>query len=60
MTARTHETIRVGLRRIIRDQNVPVKERLRAIERLMYLEGLLDQNRHGATPKNKPGIPPIS
>ena len=40
MTARSHETIRVGLRRIIRDDNVSPKVRMHAIERLMYVEGL--------------------
>lgn len=48
------------MRRIIREPNVSPKERLRAIERLVYMEGLLDQNGHGATPKNKFGIMPVS
>ena len=56
MTARTYETIRVGLRRIIRDASVSAKVRMQAIERLMYLEGLLDENGHGAMPKNKSAI----
>ena len=60
MTTRTHETIRVGLRRIIRDASVSAKVRMHAIERLMYVEGLLDENGHGAMPKNKPAIRPIS
>jgi hypothetical protein len=42
MTARTHETIRVGLRRIIRDKNVDPKALMKAIELLMKVEGLMD------------------
>jgi flagellar biosynthesis component FlhA len=42
MTARSHETIRVGLRRVIRDPNVKVKDRLEAIKLLMHVEGLMD------------------
>jgi hypothetical protein len=60
MTARSHETIRVGLRRIIREPNVSAKVRMQAIERLMYVEGLLDQNGHISLPKNQPGIWAIS
>ena len=60
MTARSHETIRVGLRRIIRDDSVSAKVRMQAIERLMYVEGLLDENGHVAIPKNKSAIRPIS
>jgi hypothetical protein len=44
MTLRTHQTLRVGLRRIIRDQRAGVRARLRAIELLMQVEGL-----HGET-----------
>jgi hypothetical protein len=56
MTARSHETIRVGLRRIIRDPDVSARERMRAIERLMEVEGLLDAE----MPKNKPTITAMS
>jgi hypothetical protein len=42
MTTRSHETIRVGLRRVIRDPNVKVKDRLEAIKLLMHVEGLLE------------------
>ena len=42
MTARTHETIRVGLRRIIRDDSVSPKARMEAIQMLMKVEGLMD------------------
>jgi hypothetical protein len=42
MTTRSHETIRVGLRRVIRDPNVRVKDRLEAIKLLMHVEGLMD------------------
>ena len=60
MTARSHQAIRAGLRRLIRDKSVGANVLMRAIERLMYVEGLLDENGHTATPKNKPGIRPIS
>lgn len=60
MTARSHETIRVGLRRIIRDPNVSAKVRMDAIELLMRVEGLLDEKGHVVSPKNKPAIAPIS
>jgi hypothetical protein len=56
MTARTHETIRVGLRRIIRDDNVSPKVRLDAIELLMKVEGLMDAE----MAKNKPQKGPNS
>jgi len=49
MTARSHETIRVGLRRIIRDASVSAKVRMEAIERLMSVEGLMEIE----MPKNK-------
>lgn len=52
MTARSHETIRVGLRRIIRDNNVGPKVRMDAIELLMKVEGLLDAE----MPKKQPKI----
>jgi hypothetical protein len=42
MTTRTHETIRVGLRRIIRDPNASVNERLQATKLLMRVEGLME------------------
>ena len=60
MTARTHETIRVGLLRIIRDQNVPVKAKLEAIKLLMKVEGLMEETRQSSSPKDKPEIRPIS
>src|SRR5215469_15467996 len=53
MTARSHETIRVGLRRIIRDPNASAKVRMHAIERLMYVEGLLEENGQPACGKVK-------
>jgi hypothetical protein len=56
MTARSHETIRVGLRRIIRDNSVSPKMRMDAIELLLKVEGLMD----GEMPKNKPRIARIS
>lgn len=52
MTSRTHETIRVGLRRIIRDQNVGVKQRLEAIKLLMRVEGLMMEAGKSSSPKN--------
>lgn len=60
MTARTHETIRVGLRRIIRDTSVPPKMRMDAIELLMKVEGLMDETGHVASPKDKPTSARIS
>jgi len=52
MTARTHETIRVGLRRIIRDDGVSPKARMDAIKMLIKVEELLghiwQQLTHGA------------
>lgn len=56
MTTRSHETIRVGLRRIIRDASVPPKMRMDAIELLMRVEGLMDAE----MPKNRPRIAPMS
>jgi len=41
MTTRSHETIRVGLRRIIRDPSASVNERLQATKLLMQVEGLM-------------------
>jgi len=59
MTARSHETIRVGLRRIIRDKNVDAKALFEAVKLLMRLEGLvdekgrlLDEKGHVVSPKN--------
>lgn len=60
MTARTHETIRVGLRRIIRDQSVSVKARLEAIKLLMRVEGLMEEARHFAYTKNRPPVNQMS
>jgi len=60
MTTRTHETIRVGLRRIIRDPNASISERLQATKLLMHVEGLMVEASHFASPKNKPAIAPVS
>jgi len=57
MTTRSHETIRVGLRRIIRDPGVRPKMRMDAIAMLMRVEGLMEQ---AGSPKKKPAITPIS
>ena len=56
MTTRTHETIRVGLRRIIRDPGVSPKMRMDAITMLMRVEGLMEE---AGAPENKPAITPI-
>jgi hypothetical protein len=56
MTTRTHETIRVGLRRIIRDDSVSPKVRMNAIELLMRVEGLLEVSPQRKSPKNTPEI----
>ena len=53
MTTRSHETIRVGLRRIIRDPNVSPKVRMHAIDRLMYVEGLLEENGQPASRRER-------
>ena len=42
MTARTHEAVRVGLRSVIRDPRATVPVRMRAIELLMRVEGLME------------------
>ena len=42
MTARTHEAVRVGLRSVIRDPRATVSVRMRAIELLMQVEGLME------------------
>ena len=61
MTTRSHETIRVGLRRIIRDPSVSAKVRMHAIDRLMYVEGLLEVNGQPASRKVKqPAEKPMS
>jgi len=41
MTVRTHEAVRVGLRSVIRDPRAGVSVRMRAIELLMQVEGLM-------------------
>jgi hypothetical protein len=56
MTARSHETIRVGLRRIIRDPNASISERLQATKLLMQVEGLMVEASHFASAKTKPAI----
>lgn len=56
MTARTHETIRVGLRRIIRDQSVKPNARMEAIKLLMRVEGLLEVSPERKSRKNTPEI----
>jgi hypothetical protein len=56
MTARSHETIRVGLRRLIRDKSVDPKATMEAIKLLMKVEGLMDETSHPVSPKNKPEI----
>ena len=56
MTARTHETIRVGLRRIIRDHNVRPNTRMEAIKLLMRVEGLMEEGTPPISQKNKPAI----
>ena len=40
VTTRTHQTLRVGLRRIIRDPRASVRTRLQAIRLLIDVEGL--------------------
>jgi hypothetical protein len=40
MTTRTHQTLRVGLRRIIRDPKASIRTRLQAIRLLIDVEGL--------------------
>jgi hypothetical protein len=42
MTARTHEAVRVGLRSVIRDPRASVSVRMKAIELLMRVEGLME------------------
>jgi len=67
MTARSHETIRVGLRRIIRDKNVDAKALFEAVKLLMRLEGLADERGrllhekgHAVPPKNQPATNHVS
>ena len=57
MTTRSHETIRVGLRRIIRDPGVRPNMRMDAIKMLMRVEGLMEG---AGLAKNKPVIARIS
>jgi hypothetical protein len=54
MTTRTHQTLRVGLRRIIRDPRASIRTRLQAIRLLMAVEGLpaFAKNRSAPTHKN--------
>jgi hypothetical protein len=40
MTTRTHQTLRIGLRKIIRDPRASVRTRLQAIRLLIDVEGL--------------------
>jgi hypothetical protein len=56
VTARTHQAIRVGLRRLLRDKNVDPKALMKAIELLMKVEGLLDEKGRVVSPKNKHAI----
>lgn len=56
MTTRSHETIRVGLRRIIRDPNASTSERLQATKLLMQVEGLMEAARPFASTNNKPPV----
>ena len=56
MTARSHQAVRVGLRRLIRDKNVDPRALMKAIELLMRVEGLLDEKGHVVSPKNKLAI----
>jgi hypothetical protein len=60
MTTRSHETIRLGLRRIIRDPNASISERLQATKLLMQVEGLMEQARPFASTKNKPLVNQMS
>jgi len=55
MTARSYETIRVGLRRVIRDPNVKVKDRLEAIKLLMHVEGLMETEKTSGKAVSSPG-----
>jgi hypothetical protein len=60
MTARSHETIRVGLRRIIRDASVDPKARLEAIKLLMKVEGLMEAAWVNAPTQHKPFLNQMS
>jgi|HubBroStandDraft_2_1064218.scaffolds.fasta_scaffold15974_1 hypothetical protein len=44
MTSRSSRATITGLRRLVREKNVPPKLRLKAIEMLCQLEGLYDSN----------------
>jgi hypothetical protein len=50
MTTRTHQTLRVGLRKIIRDPRASIRTRLQAIRLLMDVEGL------PTSTKNRPAL----
>ena len=50
MTARSYEAIRVGLRSVIRDARATVSVRMRAIELLMQVEGLMDTGKTNGKP----------
>jgi len=60
MTSRSHETIRVGLRRIIRDQNASPKVRLEATRLLMTVEGLMETEMRKNQPESATAVRPIS
>ena len=60
MTSRSHETIRVGLRRIIRDPNASPKVRLEATKLLMSVEGLMETELRKNKPESTPVERPIS
>jgi hypothetical protein len=50
MTARSYETIRVGLRRVIRDPNASLKAHMHAIKLLLYLEILMEVKQANGKP----------
>jgi predicted PilT family ATPase len=55
MTTRTHQTLRVGLRRIIRDPKASIRARLQAIRLLMDVEGLSVHAKNKTSPIAKNG-----
>ena len=61
MTARTHEAVRVGLRNVIRDPRATVTVRMRAIELLMQVEGLMEapksNGKRASVTKSEANIP---
>jgi len=61
MTARTHEAVRVGLRSVIRDPRATVSVRMKAIELLMQVEGLIEtpktNGQRGSIASSKAKIP---